>query len=275
MTGLCRLPSSPVTISLQERIRFAVENDVTTNNDGATENGGAMENDGAIMENDGAMENDSDATMENDSDAIMENDLDATTENDKSDSDVTMENNATVEILKNDVATKNDGATENYGATTTDSENDETEMAQDEETAQEAQEEIANQSNQLEVNSGRRTQQSRRIEAPCHRNGRTLAAQPQWKANKKTVGSSNITAESLIASLAVATFADLSHTSNPRPWIRSIKDAATLSVIRNEGRQDSDLASIVRRCSYYRSKEVGMSFLMMLSFIQLAFTCER
>lgn len=117
-------------------------------------------------------------------------------------------------------------------------------------------------------------QASRRGRSACHRNGTVLAAQARWRANEYVGQSSNISANGLLAALSVPNFASSSH--NPRVWLRSIRDALLYCCThqsRDLGTQD--LASIIWRCVSFRSKEIGMNFLIMLSFMQLAFKCER
>jgi hypothetical protein len=121
----------------------------------------------------------------------------------------------------------------------------------------------------------------KRSQAPCRRNGKALPAQVQWKASEYVGQASNISARALLATLSTANFSSASH--NPGPWLLSIRDALN----RSQGNQacndsdrpsiagNQDLPSIVWRCASYRSKEVGMTFLAMLSLIQLAFKIER
>jgi hypothetical protein len=106
---------------------------------------------------------------------------------------------------------------------------------------------------------------------PCPQNGKSLRACQQWKATRTLASASNRSACSLVSALAVATFNSTTH--NPGSWADFIQQM----LCGNNGRLlgDESIESIVFRCGAIADKQVVGNFIAMISFIQLAFKCQR
>ncbi|KIK75031.1 hypothetical protein PAXRUDRAFT_29112, partial [Paxillus rubicundulus Ve08.2h10] len=106
---------------------------------------------------------------------------------------------------------------------------------------------------------------------PCPRNGRSLRACRQWKAARTLASASNRSACSLVSTLAVSTFDSITH--NPGSWADFIRQM----LCGNNGRLlgDENIESIIFRCGAIADKQVVGNFIAMISFIQLAFRCQR
>ncbi|KAG6369863.1 hypothetical protein JVT61DRAFT_13424 [Boletus reticuloceps] len=117
----------------------------------------------------------------------------------------------------------------------------------------------------------------RRSRPPCHRNGLPLPPPPvpRWNSRHYVGQSATRSASALLATLALPRF---DSELNPGDWTESVRAALkvyNISKDPNISQSAHDLPAIVWRCHSLRSKEVGIEFLVMLSYIQLAFEVER
>lgn len=118
----------------------------------------------------------------------------------------------------------------------------------------------------------KKTARRRGRQVACRRNGVALQTEPQkWEFVPDQGQSTNQRAHIVIAQLSVPSFNSLIH--NPRGWLSSVQDAITMIGVDHS--DPRHLPSIIQRCATLRSREVGYSFVMMISTIQLAFKCQR
>lgn len=109
--------------------------------------------------------------------------------------------------------------------------------------------------------------------AACRRNGVAFQAEPQqqqWDFVQYD-HVSNTRAHAMLTELAVPSFTSSTH--NPRAWLRSVQECFVASSVNLD--TACHLPNLIQRCTTLRSREVGLSFVAMISAIQLAFKCER
>ena len=105
---------------------------------------------------------------------------------------------------------------------------------------------------------------------PCPRNGRALRLGRQWRASGIFQRAANLTSDSIILDLASAHYN--SPLEGPAAWVQSVKSFLFSKAMNFKG---SDLSSVIARCRTLGSKDIAGRFFLMLSEMQIAFTCQR
>ena len=105
---------------------------------------------------------------------------------------------------------------------------------------------------------------------PCPQNGRALRLGRQWRASGIFQRAANLTSDSIILDLASAHYK--SPLEGPASWVQSVKSFLSSRAMNFKG---SDLSSVIAQCQTLGSKDIAGRFFLMLSEMQIAFTCQR
>jgi hypothetical protein len=100
----------------------------------------------------------------------------------------------------------------------------------------------------------------------CPRGARPFQQKWQARQDPKIKGGDSVGA--LVVQLGVAH--PESEVFNPLQWVDSLKASTLFS-----SPEDNSLGGVVARCGYLVAKDVGVSFSLMISHIQLVTTCQR